>query len=283
MGPGFTGSIRVLARYQDHQPAEGVSIHVCAYSFKDVALPKPDRDDIEGSRRAYEEYLRNLFLYTRTGITDSRGSCLFDNLDTTKTYWIVATTPTKVEKFGHYKCGADAEFTFSDEKCVLVVKGDIHPDIANDLLMAIVLMTADGEQVSTEGIAEAPHHARFSRLEEGDYIVYARAFADLTASRREITLRRGYNEVTVPLIPSNCVRIEDVIEGGQGAGAGLKVGDIITMYDGKKVTGNDVLSRLRAGVAEGAATTMVIVRNGVKLEITLKGGLIGITVANFRN
>jgi putative serine protease PepD len=66
--------------------------------------------------------------------------------------------------------------------------------------------------------------------------------------------------------------IVDVSQGGAAGAAGLKVGDIITKFDGIPITGKtDLTAQVRA-LAAGASATVTYVRDGKPAETSVTLG-----------
>jgi putative serine protease PepD len=66
--------------------------------------------------------------------------------------------------------------------------------------------------------------------------------------------------------------VKEVVSGGAAASAGLKVGDVITGFDGVRITGaTDLTAQVRA-LAAGATATVTYVRDGKTAEVTVTLG-----------
>src|SRR5204862_2882895 len=65
----------------------------------------------------------------------------------------------------------------------------------------------------------------------------------------------------------SALMVVQVESGGPAQAAGLMDGDIIIAFDGKPITGVDDLHRLLDETKIGMATTLTILRHGVKREV----------------
>jgi serine protease Do len=65
------------------------------------------------------------------------------------------------------------------------------------------------------------------------------------------------------------VLVNEVFENDPAAAAGVKPGDVITKVDGKVVDTPNVLSRLIATIEPGATTTLEVVRDGQRMNVTV--------------
>ncbi len=70
----------------------------------------------------------------------------------------------------------------------------------------------------------------------------------------------------------NGVLIADVVKGGPAGEAGLKRGDIILTFGNKEVTDADTLRNEVASTPVGQETKLTVLRNGKKIELTVKIG-----------
>ncbi|MCX7966705.1 MAG: DegQ family serine endoprotease, partial [Syntrophorhabdaceae bacterium] len=66
--------------------------------------------------------------------------------------------------------------------------------------------------------------------------------------------------------------VADVIEGSPAEKAGIKSGDIIVSYDGKKIKNRDALPRLVAATEVGKKVKVGIIRDGKKMELDVVVG-----------
>jgi serine protease Do len=92
---------------------------------------------------------------------------------------------------------------------------------------------------------------------------------------------RGYvglwlQEVTEDLVKAlglenkEGVLVADVVENGPADRAGIKRGDVIVSYEGKKIEDGAQLKNMVAQTEPGAAAKAVIIRDGQKKEVNLK-------------
>ncbi len=72
------------------------------------------------------------------------------------------------------------------------------------------------------------------------------------------------------------VMITWVDANGQGALAGIKVGDIMISYNGKVIRQLQDINEAKKSVAAGESAPVKIVRGETTLELTLASGMIGI-------
>ena len=66
--------------------------------------------------------------------------------------------------------------------------------------------------------------------------------------------------------------ITDVSAGGPAAKAGIKAGDVVIEFDGKKVNDINDYSRVLSGIKIGKPTKIVVMRNKKKVELTITPG-----------
>ena len=76
------------------------------------------------------------------------------------------------------------------------------------------------------------------------------------------------------------IKIAQVVNGGQAAAAGMKVGDVILEYDGKKIKSQRQLLEAIKAAARKEQVKMAVEREGGKIEFQLKGGKLGIRITS---
>jgi protocatechuate 3,4-dioxygenase beta subunit len=173
-----------------------------------------------------------------------------------------------------------------DERCTVRVTVSLAPDMKNDGKITVTLSQAGrdkskGGYVSRYGKLDKNNQCEFSFLPEGEYYVMAYS-SDGNRSYKTVTANYGINSVELSLGPPNCVQITQVVEGYQGAEAGLKVGDLVTRYNGVAINNmQDLVKQVQSTKAEDSVM-MVVVRNGSTMSFRLNGGRIGINGNNHR-
>jgi hypothetical protein len=170
-----------------------------------------------------------------------------------------------------------------DERSTITVIVDVAPELKNKegISISISKTNSEGGYVSRYGTLDKDNKCEFAFLPDGEYYVYAYA-QDGTQSYVTATIGRGSNTVNLSLGPPNCVKITEVVDGSQGAEAGVKVGDLVIEYNGIVITNmNDLVKEVQA-TKDGDNVSLVVVRNGSSMIFRLNGGRIGINGDNYR-
>ncbi|MBZ0135202.1 MAG: PDZ domain-containing protein [Planctomycetes bacterium] len=170
-----------------------------------------------------------------------------------------------------------------DERCVVIVAVDLAPEIKDKKSIQVTVSKSDnkGGTVYRYGKLDDNNQARFAYLPEGEYWVMAYS-NDGIQTYVQATVNYGQNNVSLSLGPPNCVKITQVVEGSQGAVAGLKVGDLITEYNGVAISNMTELVKQVQATKDGDSVVIVVVREGAGLTFRLNGGRIGINGDNHR-
>lgn len=170
-----------------------------------------------------------------------------------------------------------------DERCVIVVSVDLAPEIKDKKQIQITVSKTDqnGGSIYRYGKLDDNNQARFAFLPEGEYWVMAYS-GDGIQTYVQATVNYGQNSVNLSLGPPNCVKITSVGNGTQGHEAGLKVGDLITEYNGVVINNMTELVKQVQSTKEGDSVLMTVVRDGASLSFRLTGGKIGINGDNHR-
>jgi membrane-associated protease RseP (regulator of RpoE activity) len=74
------------------------------------------------------------------------------------------------------------------------------------------------------------------------------------------------------------VRVDRIIDGSQAQELGIQSGDLVVQYDGEKITDPGDLIRAVKQKSDAPSVGMVLLRNGTPLNLTLRGGFIGIHI-----
>jgi protocatechuate 3,4-dioxygenase beta subunit len=122
---------------------------------------------------------------------------------------------------------------------------------------------------------DAKGECEFHFLKEGDCTLTAYS-QEGTQATQQIHLRRGGNEVTIELRAPDCVKITWVEDEGEAFRAGLKVGDLVTSYNGTATPTLQKLAELVRTTDNTVTVSIAIVREGAAMTITAKGGLLGV-------
>lgn len=122
---------------------------------------------------------------------------------------------------------------------------------------------------------DAKGECEFHFLKEGDYTLTAYSQEGTQASQ-QVHLRRGGNEITIELRAPDCVKITWVEDEGEAAKAGLKIGDLVTAYNGTATPTLQKLSELVKTTDNTVTVSIAIIREGAAMTITAKGGLLGV-------
>lgn len=120
-----------------------------------------------------------------------------------------------------------------------------------------------------EGVAE------ITFVEVGTYAVVATSRGLATPSQF-ISMAAGDNSLTLKLQKPNCCRITHVYPDTQAARNGLQVGDLIIEYNGQAVTSWGSFGQAVKAAGQAESVTLVIERGGAAMNLTLKGGQVGI-------
>lgn len=78
----------------------------------------------------------------------------------------------------------------------------------------------------------------------------------------------------------SAVRILRIVPDGQAAGLNLKVGDLVVEYDGRAVSSSRQLVQMVKARSDADTVDLVVYRGGHPIRQFLRGGMIGIQVAN---
>lgn len=169
-----------------------------------------------------------------------------------------------------------------DERCVIVVTLDLAPELKDKKNIQITVSKQDKSgNVYRYGKLDDNNQSRFAYLPEGEYYVMAYS-NDGTQTHVQTTVNYGVNNVNLSLGPPNCVKISHVAEGTQGHDAGLKVGDLVTEYNGVVINNMTELVKEVRATKEGDSVLMTVIRDGSSLSFRLEGGRIGINGENHR-
>lgn len=112
-------------------------------------------------------------------------------------------------------------------------------------------------------------------LPAGRYRIYATS-NDWCSTEQVFELREGKSEVTLSLGSPNCLRVSTVMPKSNAEAAGVKVGDVIVAYANQAVTSIPTLVRLTRECEEHQQVPLKVVRDGKEIELTLKGGVMGL-------
>lgn len=123
---------------------------------------------------------------------------------------------------------------------------------------------------NVEGVCE------FHFLKEGEYTLTAHSHEG-TETTQKVNLRRGPNEIAVDIRQPDCVRVTWIEPEGEGAKAGLQVGDLITAYNGTPTPTLDKLAALVRTTDNTVTVSLSIIREGAAMVLTAKGGLLRIS------
>ena len=99
---------------------------------------------------------------------------------------------------------------------------------------------------------------------------YVTGRAYLGVYTQNVSMNNGYGYFSYG--GTRCVQITDVVKGSAAETAGLKAGDLILEIDGKTISSNDDLSDAIASYNAGDSATLVIRRDGTRLEIPVTFG-----------
>jgi hypothetical protein len=177
--------------------------------------------------------------------------------------------------------GANVRDFTLDERCSLSVTLQLAPEVEQTKGISVSATGGPSGRVNRFAQADGAGTFELEYLPEGEYVVYAYAKDGSHATAR-VTLQRGVNSVTLNIGPPNCVRISQVVEGFQGAEAGLQVGDLVIEYNGKAIANMTELVQAVQATKEEDSVSMVVVRDGRTLSFRLSGGRIGINGDNHR-
>ncbi len=76
------------------------------------------------------------------------------------------------------------------------------------------------------------------------------------------------------------VSVMDVIQGSQGESIGLQKGDVVLEYDGVKITDSQQLIQEVKNRETKDVVELTVLRNNTPMSFVLKGGFIGVNIAN---
>jgi hypothetical protein len=153
--------------------------------------------------------------------------------------------------------------------------------------LTVTLTDAEGKPVSWANVSvragERAHTSRaggngvatLSFLTPGTYSLHASA-RNLAAREAVVVLVNGENSAAVRLEEPNCARLTRVQPRGAGAEAGLQAGDVVVEYNGQTVGGWQGLSQAIRQTREGETIGILIDRGGALMQLTVKGGQLGI-------
>jgi S1-C subfamily serine protease len=86
------------------------------------------------------------------------------------------------------------------------------------------------------------------------------------------TVKHAYVGVLIQTVPGGA-RITKIVSGSPADHAGLKVGDVITAFDGKTVTSADDLTAAVSAAQSGAKVNVTVRRNGAMKQLSLTLGV----------
>jgi putative serine protease PepD len=86
------------------------------------------------------------------------------------------------------------------------------------------------------------------------------------------TVKHAYLGVRIQSV-SGGARITQVVDGSPAAKAGLKVGDVITAFDGKTTTSADDLTAAVTGAKSGDTVTVTVKRGGTTKHVSVQLGV----------
>ncbi len=76
----------------------------------------------------------------------------------------------------------------------------------------------------------------------------------------------------------SAVRVDRIIDGSQAQELGIQSGDLVVEYDGETITDPGELIRAVKQKSDASSVGMVLLRNGTPLNLSLRGGFIGIHI-----
>ncbi len=83
-----------------------------------------------------------------------------------------------------------------------------------------------------------------------------------------------------PEVPPPVVSVIDIIPGSQGESAGLQKGDVVLDYDGAKISDSQQLIQEVKSKESKPTVEVTVLRNNTPMTFVLKGGFIGVNIAN---
>jgi putative serine protease PepD len=87
------------------------------------------------------------------------------------------------------------------------------------------------------------------------------------------TVRHAYMGVEIGSAPGGGAKVERIVAGSPAAKAGLKVGDVITAYNGAGVLNSDVLTADVSSSRPAEKVTLTVKRNGATKHVTVTLGI----------
>ncbi|OQX23727.1 MAG: hypothetical protein BWK80_24395 [Desulfobacteraceae bacterium IS3] len=83
-----------------------------------------------------------------------------------------------------------------------------------------------------------------------------------------------------PEAPPPVVSVIDIIPGSQGESVGLQKGDVVLDYDGTKISDSQQLIQEVKSKESKPTVEVTVLRNNTPMTFVLKGGFIGVNIAN---
>jgi putative serine protease PepD len=87
------------------------------------------------------------------------------------------------------------------------------------------------------------------------------------------TVRHPYVGIRITDVANGGAKITQVVSGTPAAKAGLKVGDVVTAYDGKQIANADALTAAVIASKPGETVTLTVHRNGATKQISVTLGV----------
>lgn len=84
----------------------------------------------------------------------------------------------------------------------------------------------------------------------------------------------------VPEMPPPNVSVMDIVPGSQGESAGIQKGDVVLDYDGVRISDSQQLIQEVKSKESKQNVEVTVMRNNTPMTFVLKGGVIGINIAN---